>query len=54
MKYICNLNEGDFCTKIINGPTLMQRGYYILQGNNDKELKHLRNSLLNEFEVEYG
>ena len=53
-KYICNLNEGDFCTKIINGPTLMQRGYYILQGNNDKELKLLRNSLLNEFEVEYG
>lgn len=52
-KYICNLRKGEACKKIINGSVLMQRGYYILQGSDEKQLRDLRNSLLGEFGVKY-
>lgn len=52
-KYVCNIKKGEICSKIIDDSELMKRGYYILQGINEQDLKNLRDSLLKEFEVEY-
>ena len=35
----CNINSGDELLRVCDGHSLMGRGYYILEGENEVELK---------------
>ncbi|MCI8371398.1 MAG: ATP-grasp domain-containing protein [Lachnospiraceae bacterium] len=48
LEYECNLIPGEI-RKIKDGHSLMGRGYFILEGKNEKEVCELANSVLNEY-----
>lgn len=45
----CTIQEGDFMNKITNGHSIMGRGFFILEGNNEEELDRLSNWVLDQF-----
>lgn len=49
--YVCRLSFGERLGSVVDG-RIMDRGYFILEGNGDEELLMLGRRLLGEFEVE--
>ena len=50
----CNLKEKDTLEKVINGHTIMGRGFFIIQGKNEQELEEQNQWILSKFKIENG
>lgn len=50
IKYECNIKEGEWMEEIRDGHSIMERGFFIVSGNNLKEVKDISLSIMNEFE----
>lgn len=49
LAYQCRLSPGQIMTPVVDGHSLMGRGYYVLEGSSDKELEETGLALLKEF-----
>lgn len=50
--YCCNIAPGEVMGPVMDGHSLMGRGYFVLEGSTDRELEELGGRLLEEFETE--
>lgn len=48
----CNISEGDNMHGVSDGHSIMPRGYFIVEGNDEEDLVKMSNSVLNMFEME--
>ena len=47
----CNIREGDMLESVSNGHSLMGRGYFVLEGNSETELKKQAKEIKNLFQL---
>lgn len=48
----CNIREGEVLNKVINGHSIMGRGYFIVEGVDEEDLTRQCSRVLSQFEVE--
>ena len=52
LDYVCHIRPGDQLTEVRDGASVMGRGYYILEGENDAQLDAADEKLRAEFRVQ--
>lgn len=52
VKWICNMNPGDYMDKVMNGHSIMGRGLFIVEGEDEEDLLRQSEWILSQFEVE--
>lgn len=50
--YECNINEGEYLPKVIDGKSIMGRGNFIISGNSEFDLERKKEIIINEFIVD--
>lgn len=48
----CNIHNGDFMDKVINGHSIMGRGYFIIDGTDETDLREQSKWILSQFQCE--
>ena len=48
----CNIKLDEYLTKVVNGHSIMGRGFFIIKGTNEQELINRSQWILNQFEFE--
>lgn len=51
IKWECNIKEGDYMNKIINGHSIMDRGFFIVEGENERDLVNQSDWILKQFKL---
>lgn len=51
IKWECNIKDGDYMNKIINGHSIMDRGFFIVEGKNERDLVNQSDWILSQFEL---
>ncbi len=49
--YVCNIKAGDCLHKVINGASIMGRGFYLLKASDERELFKMDESIRKEFSI---
>lgn len=52
IKWVCNMKCGEYLDKVINGHSIMNRGLFIVEGNNEQDLIKQSDWILSQFEFE--
>lgn len=52
VQWECNIKVGDIMEKVIDGHSIMGRGYFVIEGNSEEELCQLADEVLVSFGVE--
>ena len=52
LDYVCHIRPGDQLAEVRDGASVMGRGYYILEGENDAQLDAADEKLRAEFRVQ--
>ena len=52
VRWECNIKEGDCMEPVVNGPSIMGRGFFIVQGENEQDLEAQCDWVLRQFGVE--
>lgn len=50
LKWICNIKDGDYIEKVIDGHSIMGRGFFIIEGENEEDLIQQSEWILSQFE----
>lgn len=51
IKWECNIKDGDYMNKIINGHSIMDRGFFIVEGKNERDLVSQSDWILKQFKL---
>lgn len=49
VRWECNIREGDYLNKVVNGHSIMSRGFFIVEGNDENDLISQSDWILNQF-----
>jgi carbamoylphosphate synthase large subunit len=52
IKWNCNIKENEYMNKVINGHSIMGRGFFIVEGENEEDLIRQSDWILSQFEME--
>ncbi len=47
--YVCNIRENDYLGKVLNGASIMGRGYYLIEAERETELENIDNFIREKF-----
>lgn len=50
MEYKCNIHQGEYMKQITDGSSIMGRGYFVIEGEDDADLKQQREWIMKQFE----
>lgn len=48
----CNINNGDYLGKVVNGHSIMGRGFFVVKGSTEDDLVHKSDWVLSQFDIE--
>ncbi len=48
----CNINNGDYLCKVVNGHSIMGRGFFVVKGSTEDDLVHKSDWVLSQFDIE--
>lgn len=48
----CNINNGDYLGKVVNGHSIMGRGFFVVKGSTEDDLVHKSEWVLSQFDIE--
>ena len=48
----CNIKEGEYLGKVVNGHSIMGRGFFIVKGDSEQDLIQKSNWVLSKFNME--
>lgn len=48
----CNINNGDYLGKVVNGHSIMGRGFFVVNGSTEDDLVHKSDWVLSQFDIE--
>ena len=51
LKWKCNINVGDKMGKVVDGHSIMGRGYFVIEGTSEDDLKQQAESILALFKT---
>lgn len=52
LKWNCNIKNGEYMNKVINGHSIMGRGFFIVEGENEENLIRQSDWIMSQFEME--
>lgn len=52
LKWNCNIKSGEYMNKVINGHSIMGRGFFIVEGENEENLIRQSDWIMSQFEME--
>lgn len=52
LQWECNIKVGDVMEKVVDGHSIMGRGYFVVEGNSEEELCQFANGILESFGME--
>lgn len=52
IKWKCNIKKGDYMNKVTDGHSIMDRGFFVIEGTDEEELQRQGNWILSQFEME--
>lgn len=52
IRWNCNMKNGEYLDKVINGHSIMNRGFFVIEGNDEKDLVEQSEWILSQFEFE--
>ena len=50
--WTCNINNGDYLGKVVNGHSIMGRGFFVVKGSTEDDLVHKSDWVLSQFDIE--
>lgn len=51
LKWSCNISVGDYMNKVVDGHSIMGRGFFIVEGDSEEDLLHQSEWILNQFKM---
>ena len=48
----CNISNGDYLGKVVNGHSIMGRGFFVVKGSTEEELIQKSDWVLSQFDIE--